>query len=213
MILVCVVQDKMHLYRLRLVVNLLTNEANNAREKIMKACSMWRMRVVALLLVAIYKILKVSYERQCQREGKDNVSIYNHGLIYLFITSVCHSAPIGANAIMHDGTIVETFVRENLVGFVELLSLPLSFIPWCSINICGLKTLIWFFIPGAGIRSIGSTMAALRPSSVSFDSFVSGPTSSFDIKWRVWIKLIRDWISMKSWSIGFSVSRSKSTCK
>ena len=40
MILVCVVQDKMHLYRLRLVVNVLTNEANNAREKIMKACSM-----------------------------------------------------------------------------------------------------------------------------------------------------------------------------
>ena len=40
MILVCVVQDKMHLYRLRLVVNLLTNVANNAREKVMKACPM-----------------------------------------------------------------------------------------------------------------------------------------------------------------------------
>ena len=40
MILVCVVQDKMHLYRLRLVVNLLTNEANNAREKVIKACPM-----------------------------------------------------------------------------------------------------------------------------------------------------------------------------
>ena len=38
MILVCVVQDKMHLYRLRLVVTLVTNTANNAREKVMKAC-------------------------------------------------------------------------------------------------------------------------------------------------------------------------------
>ncbi|RVW27788.1 hypothetical protein CK203_102642 [Vitis vinifera] len=35
-----IMEDKMHLYRLRLVVNLLTNKANNAREKIMKACSM-----------------------------------------------------------------------------------------------------------------------------------------------------------------------------
>nr|CAN74016.1 hypothetical protein VITISV_003553 [Vitis vinifera] len=33
--------------------------------------------------------------------------------------------------------------------------------------------------PGSGIRWIGSTMAALRPSSVSFDSSVSGPTNSF----------------------------------
>ena len=40
MILVCVVQDKMHLCRLRLVLNLLTNVANNAREKVMKACPM-----------------------------------------------------------------------------------------------------------------------------------------------------------------------------
>ena len=31
MILVCVVQDKMHLYRLRLVTTLVTNAANNAR--------------------------------------------------------------------------------------------------------------------------------------------------------------------------------------
>ena len=35
MIFVCVVQDKMHPYKLRLDVNLLTNEANNAREKVM----------------------------------------------------------------------------------------------------------------------------------------------------------------------------------
>ena len=55
--------------------------------------------------------------------------VYNHGLIYLFINSVCHSAPIYGNAIMHAGTTVDTFVRENLVGFVELLTLPLSFIP------------------------------------------------------------------------------------
>ncbi|RVW75055.1 hypothetical protein CK203_056035 [Vitis vinifera] len=47
MIMACSAHDfgvcctgQMHLYRLRLVVNLLTNEANNAREKIMKACSM-----------------------------------------------------------------------------------------------------------------------------------------------------------------------------
>ena len=31
MILVCVVQDKMHLYRLRLVATLVTNATNNAR--------------------------------------------------------------------------------------------------------------------------------------------------------------------------------------
>ena len=43
--------------------------------------------------------------------------------------SVCHSATIYANAIMHAGTTVDTFLRENLVGFVELLTLPLSFIP------------------------------------------------------------------------------------
>ena len=55
--------------------------------------------------------------------------VYNHGLIYLFINSVRHSAPIYGNAIMHAGTTVDTFVRENLVGFVELLTLPLSFIP------------------------------------------------------------------------------------
>ena len=38
MILVCVVQDKMHLYRLRLVVTLVTNAANNAKDKVLKAC-------------------------------------------------------------------------------------------------------------------------------------------------------------------------------
>ncbi|KAL6326893.1 hypothetical protein AAG906_012169 [Vitis piasezkii] len=38
MILVCVVHDKMHLYRLRLVVTLVTNVANNARDKVLKAC-------------------------------------------------------------------------------------------------------------------------------------------------------------------------------
>ena len=38
MIFVCVVQDKMQLYRLRLVVTLVTNEANNARDKVLKAC-------------------------------------------------------------------------------------------------------------------------------------------------------------------------------
>ncbi|KAL6333024.1 hypothetical protein AAG906_020044 [Vitis piasezkii] len=38
MILVCVVQDKMHLYRLRLVITLVTNAANNARDKVLKAC-------------------------------------------------------------------------------------------------------------------------------------------------------------------------------
>ena len=39
------------------------------------------------------------------------MSVYNHGLLYLFVNSVCHYAPIYANAIMHTGTIVETFVR------------------------------------------------------------------------------------------------------
>ena len=38
MILVCVMQDKMHLYRLRLFVTLVTNAANNARDKVLKAC-------------------------------------------------------------------------------------------------------------------------------------------------------------------------------
>lgn len=41
------------------------------------------------------------------------------------------------------------------------------------------KTLICFFIPGSGIRWIGSTMAVLRPSPVSFESSVSRPTNSF----------------------------------
>ena len=40
MIFVCVVQDKMHLYKLRLVMNLLTNDANNAGEKVMQAYPM-----------------------------------------------------------------------------------------------------------------------------------------------------------------------------
>ena len=87
------------------------------------------MRVVPLLLVASYEILKVAYKRQCQREAKDNVSVYNHGLLYLFVNSVCHSAPFYGNKIMHTGTTVETFVMENLVGFVELLTIPLSFMP------------------------------------------------------------------------------------
>ena len=38
MILISVVQDKMHLYRLRLVVTLVMNAANNVRDKVMKAC-------------------------------------------------------------------------------------------------------------------------------------------------------------------------------
>ena len=37
----CVVHDKMHLYRLRLVITLVTSAVNNAREKVMKACQMW----------------------------------------------------------------------------------------------------------------------------------------------------------------------------
>ena len=37
------------------------------------------------MLVAIYNKLKVAYKRQCQREWKDNVFVYNHGLFYLFI--------------------------------------------------------------------------------------------------------------------------------
>ncbi|CBI37839.3 unnamed protein product, partial [Vitis vinifera] len=61
-----------------------------------------------------YEILKVAYKRQCQREAKDNVSVYNHGLLYLFVNSVCHSAPFYGNKIMHTGTTVETFVMENL---------------------------------------------------------------------------------------------------
>lgn len=32
--------------------------------------------------------------------------------------SVCHSATICANAMMHAGTTVDTFLRENLVGAV-----------------------------------------------------------------------------------------------
>ncbi|RVW62426.1 hypothetical protein CK203_064192 [Vitis vinifera] len=35
-----IAEDKMHLYRLRLVIILVTNTANNAREKVMKACRM-----------------------------------------------------------------------------------------------------------------------------------------------------------------------------
>ena len=77
----CVVQDKMHLYRLRLVVNLLTNVANNAREKVMKACPMWRMRVVPLLLVAIYNKLKLAYKRQYKREKKTCIYIIMFSLI------------------------------------------------------------------------------------------------------------------------------------
>ena len=38
MILTFGVQDKMHLYRLRLVVTLVMNPANNARDTVMKAC-------------------------------------------------------------------------------------------------------------------------------------------------------------------------------
>lgn len=34
--------------------------------------------------------------------------------------SVCHSATICANAIMHAGTTVDTFLRENLVLFTGL---------------------------------------------------------------------------------------------
>ncbi|RVW92732.1 hypothetical protein CK203_042573 [Vitis vinifera] len=33
-------EDKMHLYRLRLVVTLVTSAANNARQKVMKTCQM-----------------------------------------------------------------------------------------------------------------------------------------------------------------------------
>lgn len=32
--------------------------------------------------------------------------------------SVCHSATIYANAIMHAGTTVDTFLRENLVSLI-----------------------------------------------------------------------------------------------
>ena len=70
MIFVCVVQDKMHLYKLRLVMNLLTNDANNAGEKVMQAYPMWGMRVVPFLLVAIYNKLKLAYKRQNKREWK-----------------------------------------------------------------------------------------------------------------------------------------------
>lgn len=35
--------------------------------------------------------------------------------------SVCHSATIYANAIMHAGTTVDTFLRENLVSHVLLI--------------------------------------------------------------------------------------------
>jgi hypothetical protein len=34
--------------------------------------------------------------------------------------SVCHSATIYANAIMHAGTTVDTFLRENLVSHTSL---------------------------------------------------------------------------------------------
>lgn len=41
--------------------------------------------------------------------------------------SVCHSATIYANAIMHAGTTVDTFLRENLVSYYNLFSIyPLS---------------------------------------------------------------------------------------
>lgn len=35
--------------------------------------------------------------------------------------SVCHSATICANAIMHAGTTVDTFLRENLVNISKFL--------------------------------------------------------------------------------------------
>lgn len=45
--------------------------------------------------------------------------------------SVCHSATIYANAIMHAGTTVDTFLRENLVSHVLLICLCFS----CSLII------------------------------------------------------------------------------
>jgi hypothetical protein len=35
--------------------------------------------------------------------------------------SVCHSATIYANAIMHAGTTVDTFLRENLVSYYPIV--------------------------------------------------------------------------------------------
>ena len=82
MIFVCGVQDKIHLYRLRLIINLLINEANNARDKVMQACTMWGMGVVPLLLVAISNKLMLFYKRLYKRQGK-KTCIYI--IMYLFI--------------------------------------------------------------------------------------------------------------------------------
>lgn len=55
--------------------------------------------------------------------------------------SVCHSATIYANAIMHAGTTVDTFLRENLVSHVLLLLavLFLKFDYLRLLKFCGLE--------------------------------------------------------------------------
>lgn len=47
--------------------------------------------------------------------------------------SVCHSATIYANAIMHAGTTVDTFLRENLVIIFFLL--PAYFLIWIDLQL------------------------------------------------------------------------------
>jgi len=51
--------------------------------------------------------------------------------------SVCHSATIYANAIMHAGTTVDTFLRENLVSHTSLFYLLFYyfFMLW-SMHVC-----------------------------------------------------------------------------
>jgi hypothetical protein len=58
--------------------------------------------------------------------------------------SVCHSATIYANAIMHAGTTVDTFLRENLVSYYHIVFVsPLfhvifHFYDFCPLKIIGL---------------------------------------------------------------------------
>lgn len=50
--------------------------------------------------------------------------------------SVCHSATIYANAIMHAGTTVDTFLRENLVSHGSCLYLLLVSFSFIFFNLC-----------------------------------------------------------------------------
>jgi hypothetical protein len=50
--------------------------------------------------------------------------------------SVCHSATIYANAIMHAGTTVDTFLRENLVSHTSLFYLLFYYFFYALVYAC-----------------------------------------------------------------------------